>query len=111
MFGTTAKKLLALDCMTGDIIWQFNWKKLSDYASGTWCRSASPVVAGNDVYSIAYPRMIALDSKTGKVNWRLQLASRCQDDLSGGLWEPSPAIGSDGTIYVSTNDGNLFAIQ
>ena len=31
--------------------------------------------------------------------------------LTGGFVESSPAIGGDGTVYIGSDDGNLFALD
>ncbi|MGQ9523564.1 MAG: fibronectin type III domain-containing protein [Armatimonadota bacterium] len=46
--------------------------------------------------------LYALDTQTGSVQWRF---------FTAGDVKSSPAIGADGTVYVSSNDGFTYAIR
>lgn len=52
------------------------------------------------LFSLMY--MTASQADDGDMKWAFQ---------TGGYIEPSPAIGSDGTVYVGSYDGRLYAIE
>ena len=46
--------------------------------------------------------VFALDGKTGAKKWEFK---------TGGKVDSSPAIGADGTVYVGSADGKVYAIK
>ena len=88
-------KLHAIDPASGAKKWSF------DYATG----GASPVVsADGTVYVYSCPKLMALDGRTGPVKWRLNRGF-------GGVGATSPALGPDGTMYVTAYGGRLIAVR
>ncbi|MHC4623075.1 MAG: right-handed parallel beta-helix repeat-containing protein [Planctomycetota bacterium] len=79
---------------------------------------ASPVVApdGTIYQTLLYePNLFAIEPNTGNILWSLQLMDelpsyhpRSTDSVDG--WS-EPALGPDGTIYVSLNDPHLRAVD
>ncbi|HUT28484.1 MAG TPA: PQQ-binding-like beta-propeller repeat protein [Sedimentisphaerales bacterium] len=123
--GLYDPNLYALDANDGSVKWACNFEYPAnayfpdgDMESG-W-PFASPVVApdGSIYQTLLFdPNLYAIEPNTGNIIWWTQVAER------PGIWslyEPirgdadgwaEPALGPDGTIYVSFNDSNLTAIE
>jgi outer membrane protein assembly factor BamB len=89
---------------------------------------SSPAAAGSTVYLPRFDGAVyALDSGSGKVEWELYLGDStvagsprpntppsrygCEWDVPSGFAIYAPAaVGENGTLYVGTNEGLLFAI-
>jgi outer membrane protein assembly factor BamB len=91
--GTQDHALMALDAR-GKVLWQFRTRYHFD---------ATPVVSGSHVYAGCDDgRIYDIDRKTGQANWEVK---------TRGPIRASAAIGFDGTIYVGSYDGKLYAIN
>ncbi len=92
-FGSTDDYVYALTS-TGALIWKYN--------TGSRIGS-SPAISNNVLYignESGY--LDAINITTGKLIWSYQ---------TGGYILSSPAVDADGTIYVGSEDGNLYAIK
>jgi len=113
--GLYDPNLYALDPNDGSVKWDCN------FASGGW-PFASPVVAADGtIYQTLLfdPNLYAIEPSTGTIIWSTNLAdpesgwfdsgyiNRC--NYTDGLSEP--ALGPDGTIYVTFNDPYLRAVD
>jgi len=47
-------------------------------------------------------KLYALDGKSGAKKWEFE---------TGGSVDSSPAIGTDGTLYIGSNNGKVYAIR
>jgi outer membrane protein assembly factor BamB len=66
------------------------------------------IYVGNDLYVSGDKNFYAINPD-GTLKWSYYAGSPDTSSPPVGV-ESSPAIGSDGTIYVGSNDGNLYAI-
>ena len=113
--GLYDPNLYALDPNDGSVKWDCN------FASGGW-PFASPVVAADGtIYQTLLfdPNLYAIEPDTGTIIWSTDLAdpesgwfdsgyiNRC--NYTDGL--SAPALGPDGTIYVTFNDPYLRAVD
>ncbi len=64
----------------------------------------SPVLAGKYVLFAAGPYLYAIDTQ-GQAAWRAAIGA-----AGPATGAPTPAVGPDGTAYVATPDGSLYAI-
>jgi outer membrane protein assembly factor BamB len=102
--GLRDPSLYALDPNDGSVKWARNFE--SDGQA-----FASPVVAadGTIYQTLLYdPNLYAVEPNTGSIMWSVQLADVPVGDVDG--WS-EPAIGPDGTIYVSLSDPCLRAVE
>ena len=70
--------LLALNVKTGEVVWQVDLKKTYSAQTPIWGYSASPLVAGDLLYTLAGGDgsiVVALDKTTGKEVWKALSAS------------------------------------
>jgi len=99
--------LFAID-RQGNILWSFK---------GPAGMSGSPLVdsAGN-IYILDDKSMFYALDRDGKLLWKINLwgkndrPSRFDVDTSLDIFASSPSMGKDGTIYVGSGDGSLYAI-
>src|SRR5438876_227142 len=97
--GDGAGTMNALDALTGALIW-------STPGLGPFIDTSTPVVAeglvmfGTFAFDFFSGDMLALDVNTGAVVW--------DNFIPGGAIGTSPAY-NNGTVFVSTWDGNLYA--
>ncbi|TMA07088.1 MAG: hypothetical protein E6J93_00230, partial [Methanobacteriota archaeon] len=97
--GDGAGTMNALDALTGALIW-------STPGLGPFIDTSTPVVAeglvmfGTFAFDFFSGDMVALDVNTGAVVW--------DNFIPGGAVGTSPAY-NNGTVFVSTWDGNLYA--
>ncbi|MBE7499155.1 MAG: PQQ-binding-like beta-propeller repeat protein [Verrucomicrobiales bacterium] len=92
--GLNDRDVYALDAATGATRWVFrtDLKGVSTVALG----------AGGELFVAYYDRVYALDVATGEARW---------ESVTGGGDRPSaPAVGADGTVYVHSGDGQLYAL-
>lgn len=112
--GLYDPNLYALDPNTGALKWKCSFK------SGGW-PFASPVIAQDGtIYQVLLydPNLYAIEPDVGAVVWATNLADPCSDwfetDYAEKYWDPDgwsePALGADGTIYVSLDDPYLRAV-
>ena len=93
--GSGDKKLYAINGKTGVKLWEFE--------IGDLVRSSPPsarmarFMSGHGTTS-SMPSMARLESSYGNLKREV-------------LWSHSPAIGSDGTVYVGSQDRKLYAIH
>ena len=91
--GDWRHRLHALDAATGKQRWQRQ----------TGSSFYSPTIASDQVYmTLSDQTFGALSASSGKVRWTVS---------AGHTESPDPAIGPDGTVYVSTSDGEMMAID
>ena len=125
--GLYDPNLYALDSNNGSVKWICNFEFSVDPCDpnkGTKAGMpfASPVIGHNGtIYqTLVYDTNIyAIDSNNGEILWRTNLADPCSgwygDDYAAKFGGASgfcePAIGPDGTIYVSLDDSYLRAIR
>jgi outer membrane protein assembly factor BamB len=114
--GLYDPNLYALDPNDGSVKWACSFERLVSYGRRrTWIvfgwPFASPVVAadGTIYQTLLYdPNLYAVEPNTGSIMWSVELADVATGDVDG--WS-QPAIGPDGTIYVSLNDPCLRAVD
>lgn len=111
--GPSSGRVYALDGGTGNKLWEF--------AAGESSADSSPAIgADGTVFVYVYPRsdpgqdikLYALDGGTGRQVWEFA-SSRTESSSQGGwsgLW-CSPAVGADGTVYVGSVDGKIYAVN
>ncbi len=90
--GSDADALFALDRRTGEIRWRIRVEGDAD---------GPPTVIGDTVYFTAGPHLYAVSTE-GELRWRFQ--------ARGPFLLSSPAVDSDGTIYVGSIDDHLYAV-
>ena len=116
-FGSDDHNLYAVDIATGAKKWSF--------ATGGIVRS-SPSVNGGIVYFGSYDgKIYAVDAKSGAQKWAFETQGERHFEARGlhgfkpstqtipdfwDMFESSPAV-SDGTVYVGSGDGNLYALD
>ncbi len=106
--GLYDPNLYALDPETGNVRWQCSFE------SGGW-PFASPVVAedGTIYQTLLYDSSLyAIEPNNGGIIWSTDLADPCSAwfDPDADGWS-EPALGPDGTIYVSLDDPYLRAVD
>lgn len=93
----TDKKLIAINAITGQVAWE--------YATSAATYGAGPAVgADGTIYfgtEDAAGSFFAV-SASGALKWKKEL---------GAAVKASPAVTSDGLVYVLINDGRLFALE
>jgi outer membrane protein assembly factor BamB len=67
-----------------------------DAAGVLYVQSEKPIATGG------FGKLSALEPLAGSVLWEF---------VTGGSSNSSPAIGADGTVYVGSDDGRVYAIQ
>ena len=92
---TTQSVVLAL-APDGTLKWTFPVTQ-APYGTG---QTAPLIGSDGTIYVVAGRRLVAL-SPEGKLNW----------DLGVGITTASPALAPDGTLYVATMDGVIYAVQ
>jgi len=106
--GLYDPNLYALDPETGNVKWQCSFE------SGGW-PFASPVIApdGTIYQTLLYDsKLYAIEPSKGTIIWSTDLADPCSAwfDPDADGWS-EPALGPDGTIYVSLDDPYLRALD
>lgn len=105
--------LHALDPNTGRIRWSCSFKRTdSPHNEGPW-PFASPVVGSDGVVYQALlhdTHLYAVHPDNGEILWAVDTASACSGFVSDSGWS-EPALGPDGTIYVSSDDPWLRAVD
>ena len=106
--GLYDSNLYALDSKTGNLKWQCRFE------SGGW-PFASPVVAedGTIYRTLLYDSSLyAIEPSQGTIIWSTDLADPCSAwfDPDADGWS-EPALGPDGTIYVSLDDPYVRALD
>ncbi len=81
----------------GTVKWKFHLPKTINMS-----RHAAPIIGTDGMIYILAERMVIALSDQGKIVWQLPL----QGDTIG-----SPELASDGTLYVATAEGTIFAVQ
>eukprot|EP01137_Pigoraptor_chileana_P031103 Opistho-2@18445 len=101
-------ELRALDGISGTTKWAVPLYDILPYplfSSGTYSGGA-PVVSNGVVY-VAYrdpPQLRAFDARTGASLWTSK-------GTGTATFANSPAVGSDGTVYVGSDDDNIYAVD
>jgi len=111
--SSDALALQALDATNGTELWR--------YRTGGWSWG-TPLVSGDTVYigSVsAFPYYFegvnlergfhAVDRDTGTMRWRFETGELAGGYLTGGVH--ASAVVTDGTVYVTALDGNLYALK
>ncbi len=123
--GLYDANLYALDSNDGSVKWTCTFTSsdcdlLNCYPSVSW-PFASPVIAddGTIYQTLLYdPNLYAIDANDGNIIWATNLGHREYDYFGNPYpgygyadgWS-APALGPDGTIYVSFDDPNLRAVN
>ncbi len=104
LYSVTSEGLvLAIDPRTQTIRWSVATGPSRDDPTH-YGIPAFPVVDVNDtVYVGSVDGVITAIDRTGQVRWRYQ--------TGGPIAEAAPALGPDGTLYVSSADGYLYAFR
>jgi outer membrane protein assembly factor BamB len=85
--------VLALDTVTGKVLWQFN---------GAGAVESSPLLVGNLLYFGSWDHhLYALDVRTHKIRWTFE----ADDELNS-----SPAY-SSGMVFIGSDGGSLYAVD
>lgn len=85
-----------VDYKTGDVKWKVK--------TGNDCQTSSPVHLGDGktvVLGCTDGTLYAVNAETGDVSWKFQTGK--------GIWA-TPALDTDGTLYVASHDGNIYAL-
>ncbi|MFB1065797.1 PQQ-binding-like beta-propeller repeat protein [Natrinema sp. H-ect4] len=96
--GAGAQKFFAIDRDSQDHVWGPKDLRYS-------VRS-KPIVANGIVYVSSYHDLFALNSGNGSIKWKFENLG--EDE--GESIRASPAV-SDGTLYIPTAEGNIYAIN
>ena len=113
--GLRDPNLYAVDPNNGSVKW------VCGFASAGW-PFASPVVAPDGtIYQVLMydPNLYAIGPNTGSIIWSTDLADPCSGWFDSGYINrhryadslSEPALGPDGTIYVSLNDPYVRAVE
>jgi len=112
--------LYALSPTDGSVKWVCNFGQSSAQTELTPWPCASPVVAEDGtIYQVLLhdPHLYAIEPTDGAMRWSTDLTDPCstawpvQGPTRNGDGWSEPALGPDGTIYVTTNDPCLRAIS
>jgi len=110
--GLYDPNLYALDANTGSIKWVCQFASAGDPNNAMAGQIFAPPAIGRDgtIYQtlINDPNLYAIDPCTGNIIWTTSL--RLDPDTNSSGWS-SPAVGPDGTIYVSFDDPYLRAVN
>jgi outer membrane protein assembly factor BamB len=121
--GLYDPNLYALDAGNGSVKWACNFASASDPNNIKGGQLFAPPAIGphGTIYQtlINDPNLYAIDSNNGAILWRTNLADPCTGlyggDYTRRFWNAGgwcePAIGPDGTIYVSFDDPYLRAVR
>lgn len=101
--GTAQGKIFAIDSKTQETKWTYQTgknpeQKGVDYGLPSFVMADK---AGTSYFGSVDYKFYAID-KDGKVKWTYE--------TGGKITEASPAIGADGTIYFTSEDGYIYAI-
>jgi outer membrane protein assembly factor BamB len=101
--GNPQGKLMAIDSKTQEIKWSYQTGKNPD-PKGIDFGLPSFIITDKDgtAYLGAFDHKFYAISKDGKVKWSYETGDK--------ITEASPAIGADGTIYFTSEDGYVYAI-
>ena len=96
-FGPDSGSVVALKLENGAIVEKWNTSVGS-------VRSGLAIGRDGTVYTASYGTgfLYALHGGTGEIIWKTQIANTVR-------WHASPAIGADGTIYIGSNKGKVYA--
>jgi outer membrane protein assembly factor BamB len=118
--GLYDPNLYALNPGDGSVKWVCKFKQSSGQSQPTAWPFASPVVAANGtIYQVLLhdAHLYAIEPGGGTILWAADMVDPCSISrpaagprLNGDGWS-EPALGPDGTIYVSTNDPYLRAVD
>ena len=92
----------------GTFLWVFKTGGPLDYSSPAIGSDGTVYVGTSAVPGLADPtrkhngKVYALDGESGEKKWEFETGDE--------VWS-SPAIGSDGTVYVGSTDSNVYAIK
>ena len=102
--GNPQGKFMAIDAKTQTIKWSFQTGKNPD-PKGIEYGLPSFVIADKDrtSYFGAFDHKFYAVDKDGKEKWSFETGDK--------ITEASPAIGADGTIYFTSEDGYVYAIE
>jgi len=102
--GNPQGKFMAIDVKTQEIKWSYQTGKNPD-PKGIDYGLPSFVIADKDgaAYFGAFDHKFYAIDKNGKLKWSYETGNK--------ITEASPAIGSDGTIYFTSEDGYIYAIN
>lgn len=112
--GSEDGKLYAVDAATGQEKWEF---AAESWAPGyRWEIHSSPALGldGSVIFADSGGHVYAVDALTGIQRWKYATPLyTLNPNLGGGPAEilSSPSIGSDGTVYIGSQDGWLYAID
>ena len=102
MFLTTSyNHVFAINAVTGEEYWEYKHKMgpITTYCCGPNNRGVA--VAGGRVFmGTLDAKLVALDAKTGKVDWETQIA-----DPDKGYSETMAPVAVDGKVLIGTNGG------
>lgn len=94
--GCVDNALLALDLASGALKWSF--------ATGDEVRTSPAVANGTVVFGDFTGKLYGVDARAGKQRWVFE--------ATPGQWiQSSPAVGSDGTVYVASEDAFFYALD
>jgi PGF-pre-PGF domain-containing protein len=92
-----SEDIYAFDADTGEVLWRY---EKPDYAS-----DVHPTVANGTLYANYETRVVALDTKTGKVDWNIELGDRARMELWSGIGY------SNGSVFLGTDDGIVYSLN
>lgn len=99
--GSTEGEVVALRWENDDVV-----QKWKTYVGSV--RSDLAIGRDGTVYVAGYESGLlhALHGGTGEKIWKTQIGAN-----RTSRWYSSPAIGADGTVYIGSNDGNIYALD
>ncbi len=97
--GSNDNYVYALNTSNGDKKWSFN--------AGSPISSAGAIGRNSVFYMLASGQLISLDTSTGKRNWAFQTGGRKNESV----FDPSPIVGLDDTVFFGNNDTWVYAIE
>lgn len=104
IFRTDKDELIAIDINSGEILWSYRRKKLSDFVINSF---PSPVIYNDIVYAGFSDGVLAgIDISTGKEQWSLKLPSAKRFE---GIYA-SPVVFKD-KLIVPKYDSGLYSIS
>ena len=97
--ATTIGRLYALDAATGSMVWEvrLTFETALNSPSVDMTTAATPTIYVTSTNG----NLFAVQVADGMILW--------QPSVGSGFDAVTPGIGSDGTIYVGTTDGNMYA--
>ncbi len=97
--GSSSASVVALDCQTGEALWQTRLDSGAEYASATWL----PGGAEGQIVAMLSGKLAGVSPKDGAVLWR-------REEEAGGLWTPS-LVGAGRVFIPSAERSRLLALD